>query len=45
MRQHQLPRSGMRHDAEHQKRRFPFAYKPTTQLAGVAARPWAAWRR
>ena len=30
MRQQQLPLSGARHDAEHQKRGFSFAYKPTT---------------
>jgi len=31
--------------SQKKKRRFPFAYKPTTYVVGLAARPWAAWNR
>jgi len=31
--------------SQKQKRRFSFAYKPTTCVVDLAARPWAAWKR
>jgi len=31
--------------AQKKKRRFSFAYKPTTYVAGLAAHPWAARKR
>ena len=35
MRQCKLPQSGARQDAEYQKRRFSFAYKPATYVADL----------